>query len=44
MKFTKKIMYNDCYGGFDFFEISKEDLPKLKSLIEQVEQKNKKEI
>jgi hypothetical protein len=27
-------------GGFDFFEISKEDLPKLKSLIEQVEQKN----
>lgn len=27
-------------GGFDFFGISKEDLPRLKSLIEQVEQKN----
>lgn len=35
-------IFNSKYvnGGFDFFEISKEDLPKLKSLIEQVEQKN----
>jgi hypothetical protein len=35
-------IFNSRYvnGGFDFFEISKEDLPKLKSLIEQVEQKN----
>lgn len=35
-------IFNNKYvnGGFDFFEISKEDLPKLKSLIEQVEQKN----
>jgi hypothetical protein len=32
-------IFNSKYvnGGFDFFEISKEDLPKLKSLIEQVE-------
>ena len=35
-------IWNSKYvnGGFDFFEISKEDLPKLKSLIEQIEQKN----
>ena len=34
-------IFNSKYvnGGFDFFGISKEDLPKLKSLIEQVEQK-----
>lgn len=36
-----RYIFNNNYviGGFDFFEISKEDLPKLKSLIEQVEQK-----
>ena len=36
-----RYIFNNSYviGGFDFFEISKEDLPKLKSLIEQVEQK-----